>query len=69
MLTATLSPKYQIAIPKEVRKQLNLKAGIKVHVIPYNNRIEFIPIRPMRSMRGFIRKKFDTTVIREEDRF
>ena len=69
MLTATLSPKYQIAIPKEVRKQLNLKAGIKVHVIPYNNRIEFIPIRPMRSMKGFIKKKFDTTMVREEDRF
>jgi AbrB family looped-hinge helix DNA binding protein len=68
MLTATLSPKYQIAIPKEVRKQLNLKAGIKVHVVPYNNRIEFIPIRPMRSMRGFIKKKFDTTIVREEDR-
>jgi AbrB family looped-hinge helix DNA binding protein len=69
MLTATLSPKYQIAIPKEVREQLNLKAGIKVHVIPYNNRIEFIPIRSMRSMRGFIKKKFDTTIVREEDRF
>ncbi|MBN1127708.1 MAG: AbrB/MazE/SpoVT family DNA-binding domain-containing protein [Chitinispirillaceae bacterium] len=69
MLTATLSPKFQIAIPKEVRQQLNLKAGIKVHVIPYNNRIEFIPILPMRSMRGFIKKKFDSAIERGGDRF
>lgn len=69
MLTATLSPKFQIAIPKEVRQQLNLKAGVKVHVIPYNNRIEFIPIQPMKSMRGFIKKKFDSTIERDGDRF
>lgn len=68
MLTATVSSKFQIAIPKEVRDQLDLKAGTKVHVVPYQNRIEFIPIRPMKQMRGFIKKKFDATIHREKDR-
>lgn len=68
MLMSTISPKFQIAIPKEVRERLALKAGTKVHVIPYQNRIEFIPVRPMKSMRGFIKKKFDTAILREKDR-
>lgn len=68
MLTATVSPKFQIAIPKEVRERLALKAGTKIHVIPYQDRIEFVPIRPMKSMRGFIKKKFDTSIVREKDR-
>jgi AbrB family looped-hinge helix DNA binding protein len=68
MHTSILSSKFQIAIPKEVRIQLDLKAGTKVHIIPYQDRIEFVPIRPMKSMRGFIKKKFDTTIHREEER-
>jgi len=68
MLTAIISPKFQIAIPKEVRELLDLKAGTKVHIIPYQNRIEFIPIRPMKIMRGFIKKQFDVAIHREKDR-
>jgi AbrB family looped-hinge helix DNA binding protein len=68
MHTITVSPKFQIAIPKEVREQLDIKPGTKVHVIPYQNRIEFIPIRQMKAMRGFIKRKFDTTIPREQDR-
>jgi AbrB family looped-hinge helix DNA binding protein len=45
MLTSTISPKYQIAIPKEVRDQMDLKAGTKVHIVPYQDRIEFIPLK------------------------
>jgi AbrB family looped-hinge helix DNA binding protein len=68
MHTITVSPKFQIAIPKEVREQLDIKPGAKVHVIPYQNRIEFIPIRAMKSMRGFIKKKFDSLIHREQER-
>jgi AbrB family looped-hinge helix DNA binding protein len=68
MLTSTLSSKFQIAIPKEVRTLLDLKAGTKVHIIPYQNRIEFIPVRPMKNTRGFIKKKFDPSIVREQDR-
>lgn len=68
MLTAKVSPKFQIAIPKEVRERMDLKAGTRVHVIPYQDRIEFIPIRPMKSMRGFIKRRFNTDIRRERDR-
>ena len=68
MLTSKVSSKFQIAIPKEVRELLDLKAGTMVHVIPYQDRIEFIPIRPMKQMRGFIKKRFDTAIFRDKDR-
>ena len=68
MLSSTISSKFQVAIPKRVREQLSLKAGTRVHVIPYRDRIEFIPVRPMKSMRGFIKRKFSSAIIREKDR-
>lgn len=68
MHTSILSSKFQIAIPKAIRTQLDLKAGTKLHIIPYRDRIEFVPIRPMKTMRGFIKNKFDTTINRDEER-
>ena len=43
MTTVTVSPKYQIVIPREVRDKFHLIPGQKVQVIPYGNRIELIP--------------------------
>jgi len=67
MNTLTISPKYQLVIPKAIRELLGLKPGQKVHAIAYNNRIELIPVKPIRRMRGFVRG-IDTTVKREDDR-
>ena len=67
MNTLTISPKYQLVIPKAIRELLGLKPGQKVQAIAYNNRIELIPVRPIRRMRGFVRG-LDTTVEREDDR-
>jgi AbrB family looped-hinge helix DNA binding protein len=67
MNTLTISPKYQLVIPKAIRELLGLKPGQKVQAIAYNNRIELIPVRPIRHMRGFVRG-IDTTVEREDDR-
>ncbi len=67
METATISPKFQIVIPKRVRKNLDIQAGQKVQVIQYDDRIELIPIRPIKEMRGFL-KGIDTTIEREPDR-
>ncbi len=63
----TISPKYQVVIPKSIRESLNLKPGQKIQAIVYQNRIELIPVKPMKQMRGFI-SGIITTVEREGDR-
>jgi AbrB family looped-hinge helix DNA binding protein len=65
--TVTISPKFQVVIPKEIRETLKLIPGQKIQAILYENRIELIPVRPVRQMRGFL-KGIDTTVVREKDR-
>jgi AbrB family looped-hinge helix DNA binding protein len=65
--TVTISPKYQIVIPKSVRERLNLTPGQKVETIVYDNRIELIPVRPIKEMRGIV-SGIDTSVEREPDR-
>lgn len=67
METATVSPKFQVVIPQKVRKALGLKPGQKVQVIPYEGRIELVPVEPIRRGRGFL-KGIDTEVEREPDR-
>lgn len=67
MATVTISPKFQVVIPKEIRGAMKLKPGQKVAVFQYADRIELVPIRPIREMRGFLRG-IDTTVERDPDR-
>lgn len=68
MEAVTISPKYQVVIPKSVRTQLRLVPGQKVQVIAYGDRIEFIPLKPARELRGMLRG-LDTTFERDrEDR-
>jgi len=63
----TISPKYQVVIPKAIREKLGLSPGQKVQAILYGDRIELVPLRPMKEMRGFLRG-IDTRVEREADR-
>ena len=67
MTSVTVSPKYQIVIPKEIRESMGIVSGQKVQITSYQGRIEVIPLKPMKEMRGFL-KGIDTTVLREEDR-
>jgi AbrB family looped-hinge helix DNA binding protein len=67
METVTISPKYQVVVPKRVRRKLGLLPGQKVRVMVYDNRIELVPVRPARKMRGFL-KGIDTQVSRDNDR-
>ncbi len=67
MDTVTISPKYQVVIPKRIRESLRLKPGQKVQAIEYAGRIELVLIRSARELRGFL-KGIDTTIEREDDR-
>jgi AbrB family looped-hinge helix DNA binding protein len=50
MQTVTISPKYQVVIPKTIRTRLKLRAGQKVRAIAYQDRIELVPVRPVRQL-------------------
>jgi AbrB family looped-hinge helix DNA binding protein len=67
MSLVTVSPKFQVVIPRAVREALGIKPGQKVQVVQYDNRVELIPVRPTRQTRGFL-KGIDATVERESDR-
>ena len=67
MQSVTVSPKYQIVIPKTVREALNLRPGQKTQVIEYAGRIELIPERDIKELRGFL-KGIHTEFKREDDR-
>ncbi len=67
MKAVTVSPKFQIVIPKEVRESMGIVSGQKIQMLTYRNRIELIPIKPMKKMKGFL-KGIDTQVKRDKDR-
>ncbi len=67
MSTVTVSPKFQVVIPKEIRESMGIEPGQKVHMMVYQGRIELIPILPMEKLRGFA-KGISAPFEREEDR-
>ena len=67
MTTVTVSPKFQIVIPRDVREAMGIESGQKVQVLTYQGRIELIPLKPMAGLKGCL-KGIDTQVDRDEDR-
>ena len=55
METVTICPKFQVVIPQKIREQLGLRSGEKVQMIPFDGRVEIIPSKPMKPMRGFVK--------------
>ena len=67
MEAVTVSPKFQIVIPKTIRRALDIRPGQKVQLIQYGERIEVLPLRDVCELRGFL-AGIETTVEREGDR-
>ena len=67
MSTVTISPKFQVVIPKEIRQTMKLKSGQQVEMLYYDNHIEVVPLKPVKALRGFL-KGIQTEVPRERDR-
>jgi AbrB family looped-hinge helix DNA binding protein len=65
MDTVTVSPKYQVVIPLAVRKRMQIRPGERLQVVSFDDRIELVPIRPMREMKGFL-KGLDRSFRRDE---
>ncbi len=66
METVMVSPQFQVVIPPRVRESLGIQAGQEMQMIQYQGRIELIPVKAMRAMRGFL-KGIDTSIERERE--
>jgi AbrB family looped-hinge helix DNA binding protein len=66
--TITVSPKFQIVIPKAIRQKLEIKPGQKLQVFQSGNRIEYIIIKDISKARGFL-KGIGTNIERGGDRY
>ncbi len=67
MHTVTISPKFQVVIPQQVREALQLLPGEKMRVLHFGNRVELIRVRDAKSLRGAL-AGMDTAIARESDR-
>jgi AbrB family looped-hinge helix DNA binding protein len=67
METVTVSSKYQVVIPRAVRERLGIRPGQKMQIIPYDGRIEVVPVLPAHELRGFL-DDLENTFSREIDR-
>ena len=67
MTAVTVSPKFQVVIPKEIRENMGIFSGQKIQLLMYKDRIELIPLKPMSEMKGFL-QGIDTDVQRDGDR-
>lgn len=65
MEAVTISSKYQVVIPREIRKQFDLKPGQKIMFIPYNNTLRVVIVEPIEKARGSL-KGISSEGIREE---
>ncbi len=67
MSIVTVSPKYQVVIPKTVREALAIEPGQKLQVLIFEGRIELVPVRLPEELRGSL-VGIDTRVVRDGDR-
>lgn len=67
MSAVTISPKYQVVIPKAVRERYSLTPGDKMEIIELEGRIELVPVRSATDLKGFL-KGLKNTFEREGDR-
>jgi AbrB family looped-hinge helix DNA binding protein len=62
-----VSPKFQVVIPKEIRESSGIKVGSKMEMFVYDGRIELVPIKSMKSLKGSL-PGIDTNIQRDSDR-
>jgi len=67
MTAVIVSPKFQVVIPKDVRESMGITPGQKIQMLTFRNRIELIPIKPIKQLKGYL-KGINTNIKREKDR-
>lgn len=69
MEAVTISSKFQVVIPEEIRKKAGINAKQKLVIIEKDGVIHLIPQRPIEEMRGFVKGVSGEKIRDEEDRF
>ncbi len=67
VVTVKISSKYQVVIPQKIRNKFDIKVGQKIQLILHQNRIEFVPLKDIKEMKGFL-EDMNTYVPRVKDR-
>lgn len=65
MGTVTVSKKYQVVIPKGIRREAGIKPGDKMVVIVKHGIIHYVPVRPVEATKGMV-PGLDTKDLRDE---
>ena len=66
-VTVTVSPKFQVVIPLDVRRRMKLEPGAKLMVLEFNGGLRLMPLKPVAALRG-IARGISAGVEREPDR-
>lgn len=69
METVTVSPKFQVVIPKAIREGMGLEAGERVVVFEKDSIIHLVRVGDVRKLRGKFRKLTTKGLRDEDDRF
>jgi AbrB family looped-hinge helix DNA binding protein len=68
MVMTTISSKFQIVIPKEVREKLHLVPSQRLQVVEKGGVITLVPEVPLKSLKGVLKGMSKTDVREKKDR-
>ena len=68
MATTTISPKFQIVIPKDVREKLHLCPQQRLQVVEKGGVITLVPELPLKSLKGLLKGMSKTGIREKQDR-
>ncbi|HYX21559.1 MAG TPA: AbrB/MazE/SpoVT family DNA-binding domain-containing protein [Thermoanaerobaculia bacterium] len=68
MSQAIVSTKFQVVIPKAVRRELGLKSGQVVQIIAKNGVISLVPDQPLNQLRGYLKGMKSQPLREKKDR-
>ena len=68
MATTTISPKFQIVIPKAVREKLHLTPSQRLQVVEKGGVITLVPEVPLKSLKGTLKGMSKTDLREKKDR-
>ena len=68
MATTTISPKFQVVIPKEVREKLRLTPKQRLQVLEKGGVITLVPEVPLKSLRGLLKGMSKSDLREKKDR-